>query len=80
MSFLHKSSVECAKSELDLLHTPETQAMILSGKWVDYHPISLVDGEAPIEFKVTGSSEEYIDLSQTYLYLEVKVTGKYVVH
>ena len=73
MSFLHKSSKECAKSELDLLHTPETQAMILSGRWVDYYPISVLDGDSPIEFKITGSAEEYMDLGQTYLYTEVKV-------
>ena len=53
MSFIHKSSLECAKSELDLLHTPETQAMILNGKWVDY-----------------------IDLSETYLYTEVKIVAE----
>ena len=73
MNFLHKSSNECAKSELDILHTPETQAMILSGKWVDYYPISVIDGDSPIEFKVTGSAEEYIDLSQTYIYVEAKI-------
>lgn len=73
MSFLHKSSLECAKSELDLLHTPETQAMILSGRWVDYHPISVLTGDGPVEFKVSGSAEEYNDISQTYLYLESKV-------
>ena len=73
MSFLHKSSVECAKSELDLLHTPETQAMILLGKWVYYYPISVIEGDSPIEIKVSGSAEEYIDLSQTYIYVEAKV-------
>jgi hypothetical protein len=73
MSFLHKSSAECAKSELDIMHTPETQAMILSGKWVDYYPISVIDGDSPIEFRVNGSAEEYTDLSQTYLYVEAKV-------
>ena len=70
MSFIHKSS---AKSELDLLHTPETQAMILNGKWVDYHPLHTIEGDVPIEFNVAGSEEEYIDLSETYLHLEVKI-------
>ena len=76
MSLVHKSSVECAKSELDLLHTPETQAMILSGKWVDYHPVALLDGDAPIEFRIAGSGDEYIDLSRTYLYAEVSFVDK----
>ena len=73
MNFIHKSSQECAKSELDLFHTPETQAMILSGKWVDYHPISVIDGNSPLEFTIPGSGDEYTDLSQTYLHVECKV-------
>jgi hypothetical protein len=73
MSFIHKSSLECAKSELDLMHTPETQAMILSGKWVDYHPISVLDGDGPIEFQIAASSDEYTDLGQTYLHLQAQI-------
>lgn len=77
MSFLHKSSMECAKSELDIVHTPETQAMMLTGKWIDYHPISSYDGsDGPIEFKISGSAEEYIDLSETLMYVEAKVVDK----
>jgi hypothetical protein len=73
MSFIHKSSLECAKSELDLMHTPETQAMILSGKWVDYHPISVLDGDSPIDFRIISSTDEYTDLSQTFLHLQVQI-------
>lgn len=72
MNLIHKTSHECAKSELDLFHTPETQAMILSGKWVDHHPISLMDGESPIEFKVS-TAEEYNDISQTFLHIQAQI-------
>ena len=48
--------------------------MIMSGRWVDYYPISLVDGYSPLEFKVGGSGDEYTDLSQTYLYVEATFT------
>jgi hypothetical protein len=48
--------------------------MIFSGRWVDYYPISLVDGESSLEFKVRGSGDEYTDLSQTYLYFEATFT------
>ena len=73
MNFIHESSQECAKSDLDLFHTPETQAMILSGKWVDYHPISVIDGNSPLEFTIPGSGDEYTDLSQTYLHVVARV-------
>ena len=44
------------------------------GKSIDYHPITpLLDG-GPIEFKVSGSGKEFLDLAQSYLYLKVKVS------
>jgi hypothetical protein len=73
MSFVHKSSNECAKSELDLFHVPETQTMIFNGKDIFYYPVSSLQSNTPIEFNIVGS-EEYIDLNSIYLYLEVKIT------
>jgi hypothetical protein len=73
MSFIHQSSLECTKSELDLMHTPETQAMILSGKWTDHHPISVLDGDSPIEFQIGAATNEYTDLSQTYIHIQAQI-------
>ena len=69
MSIVHKLSEECMKSELDLFEVPPTQKNIESGQWVEYYPISSI-GSGPIEFNVKGSAEEYIDLSQTFLYTQ----------
>ena len=74
MSLLHDNSRECTKSELDLFIVPPTQTSIEKGQWVEYHPIANISDNGPIEFYVSGSSEEYIDLSQTLLYVKAKVT------
>ena len=67
MSFLHKQSYECSKSELDLFQVPPTQISFEAARIVDYHPIANIEN-GPIEFFISGSSDEYIDLSQTFLY------------
>jgi hypothetical protein len=73
MSFLHKQSYECTKSELDLFEVPPTQISFENARIVDYFPIANIDN-GPIEFFISGSSDEYIDLSQTFLYIEGKIS------
>ena len=72
---VHQTSQPCAKQELDLFATPATQEMILSGKWVDVHPVgfSPSDGDVPLIFEIKGC-DEYIDVSQTYISFKVKYT------
>jgi hypothetical protein len=74
MSFLHKQSYECSKTELDLFEVPPTQVSFEAARIVEYYPISVIDN-GPIEFFISGSSDEYIDLSQTFLYIKAKVEG-----
>lgn len=74
MSLIVKDSPECAKSELDLFTIPPTQTVIEKGQWIEYHPLSNVtSGQSPLEFNISGSAEEYVDLSQTLLYVKVKI-------
>lgn len=73
MAFLLKDSPECAKSELDLFTMPPTQTVIEKGQWIEFHPLSNVTDGSPIEFNVSGSGEDYIDLSQTQLYVKAKI-------
>lgn len=65
MSYLHKKSNDCKKSELDLFQVPPTQFSYEAARIVDYFPISNIDNGA-IEFFISGSSDEYIDLSQAF--------------
>ena len=74
MAFIHEGSCECAKSELDLFSVPATQTSIESGTYVEYHPISSITGAAPIEFDVTASGDDYLDLANSFLCVRAKIT------
>ena len=74
MALLHSHSCECTKSELDLFSLPPTQTSIDKGQWMKYHPISTISDGGPIEFFIPGSGDEYMDLNQTQLYIQAKIT------
>ena len=68
MAFVHEQSwCECLKSELDLFSMPPTQTSVENGNWVKYHPLAAVGDDSPIEFKINGNGEDYIDLANTCL-------------
>ena len=73
MAFVDSHSCECAKSELDLFTVPPTQTSIESGGWVEYNPISSLADGVPIEFVVSGSGQDYIDLANTQLYVRAEI-------
>ena len=59
--------VQCVRSELELFSSPPLQIAVEEGQWVEYNPVSSISASAPIEFTVTGSGDEYIDLDKTLL-------------
>ncbi|CAH0384087.1 unnamed protein product [Bemisia tabaci] len=73
MSFVHASSCDCSKSELDLFSLPPTQSHIEHGQWVMYKPISSLQDQTPIEFCLPGQGSDYIDLSHTLLSIKAKI-------
>lgn len=73
MALVHGDSQECTKSELDLFTTPTTQTSISKGSWIEYHPLSNITESGPIEFYVSGSGEEYLDLARTQLFVKAKI-------
>ncbi|GFT45131.1 uncharacterized protein TNCV_4346381 [Trichonephila clavipes] len=72
MAFILKDSPECVKSELELFNLPGSQTVIQDGQWKQFHPLSNVFDNAPVEFHISGSAEDYIDLSQTQVYVKAK--------
>jgi hypothetical protein len=74
MSFLHKSSHECTKSELDLFAVPPTQTSIETARIVQYDTVTQ-NSDGPLHFVVIGVEGEYVDLSQTYIYVKAKITN-----
>ena len=70
---MHSKSGECVKTELDLFSVPPTQVSLEKGLWIDHQPVSSVLDGGPITFLCPGT-EDYVDLSKTYLVVRAKVT------
>ena len=74
MKLLHEQSSQCYRSELDLFSLPPTQTAVDGSQWVEHSPVSTITSSSPIEFIVSGSGEDYMDLNNTLL--EVKACIK----
>ncbi len=73
MSLINNASTECMLSELDLFTIPHTQASILKSEYAHFLPATSISGHNPIIFNVSGSSEYYTDLAESYIHLEVEI-------
>jgi len=73
-AFVNKLSCECTKSELDLFALPPTQISIHQANWVEYQPLTSILGNAPLEFDVTATGEDYLDMTNVMLYVRARVT------
>ena len=74
MAFVYHESRECTKSELDVFTISATQTSIHKGQWIEYHPLSKITDTGVIEFNVSGTGEEYLDLGRTQLFVKAKIT------
>lgn len=63
---------ECIGSELDLFCEPSVNLTHEKGFHITYQPLGSIES-GPLEYFISGSSEDYIDLSRTYLHLVVKI-------
>ncbi len=69
MSKISNNSHDCGKSELNLMFTPPTQAMITGGYYVDVYPLNNIDYNTPIEFEIKGSKDEYVEKGKIFLHV-----------
>ena len=75
MAFVHRQSCEGVKTELDLFTVPPpTQNCITDSHVVEHQPMASLDSGGPIEFFIPGSGEDYLDLANTMLQVQAKVT------
>ena len=74
MKLLHEQSSQCLRSELDLFSLPPTQTAVDGSQCVEHSPVSTITSSSPIEFIVSGSGEDYMDINNTLL--EVKACIK----
>ena len=65
--------MNCKTSALCIFDSPGVLTDIQRSYVVDYYPINTLSADAPIEFIIPGSSEDYIDVSKTTLYVNFKI-------
>ena len=79
MSLIHNHSEECVKTEmkteLDLFTVPYTQTSIEKSTFVEIPPVSAITDTGPLEFYISSSGEDYLDLNNTYLYTRVRIVN-----
>ena len=69
----HHHTNECTHTGLDIFAIPPLQTSVEHGCWVQYQPLATITDSGPIEFIVKGDSENYLDLTNSYIHAQVKV-------
>lgn len=76
MAFININSRPTVTGACDLFTVPPTQRSVEQGYVQEYRPISSLESlDAPIEFNIPATSNEYIDLSHTRLRVRIKITN-----
>ena len=65
--------MECKNSALCIFDKPGVLTDTQRSYFVDYYPVNTLSSDGPIEFVIPGSSEDYIDLGSTTLYVTFKI-------
>ena len=60
-------------SELELFKRPAVQSDVLSGKFKKVYPITKLEDSGPIEFPIENATDHFLDLTQSYLNIKLKV-------
>lgn len=71
MAFIHNSSPECLIGKMDLFQVPATQVSVEGTETIEYKPTNALDFDSPIEFRVPGSADDYLDLDKTNMIVKV---------
>ena len=64
---------EVTTSALDLFSKPALQTSIVKGSWVEVRPTNALDDGGAIDFEISGSGTDYLDLANTFIKAKVRV-------
>lgn len=76
MSETNETRMKPAKvlsKELNLFQLPPLNSSFVKRQWVEHQP-TFQGGKSSVEFSISGSGNQYTDLSRSYLYTKVKIT------
>ena len=69
---MYNDGCPCTVNEIELFEPVSKQVVLDTGTWVDVHPLNNVSSDGPIEFFVSGSQEEMVDLTEMEILLHAK--------
>ena len=72
---LENTECYCTVNEAELFDPIQKQVILDRAQWVDVYPINNITTDGPIEFEIKGSSDEFIDLNNTMLQVQVKIVN-----
>ena len=67
---IHPQSCESAMSNLELFTVPSTHISTEASRYVEHKPVSNLDKGCDVHFKIKADESEYLDFSQSLLYLK----------
>ena len=71
----HPDPADSLDTGTDLFGKPLIQTSVVDGQHVEVLPVSHVTHGGPIEFVISGQTEDFIDAKNSFLYIKAKVTN-----
>lgn len=76
MALIHSLSTPSIRGEVDLFSIPPTDTTAESSFYTEYKPtINIMDSDAKLEFRITGNSNQFIDIYDHFLHVTIKVVN-----
>lgn len=77
MSLVHNYSNPIIRSQVDLFSVPPTDTTVETSFYEEFKPIvNITDSNAKIEFRIVGNSSHYLDFSDHFLYVKLRVIAE----
>ena len=73
MSLIHEHSCECSLSPLEWFRLLPTQTAVEKTMDVEYQSLTSLKNNAPVEFYIPASTDDYIDLMNSKLYFSFRI-------
>ena len=75
-TLVHPCLAETTTSQLDLFSLSPSQTSLEDGSFTEYYSVSMLTSTGPIEFRISAENSNYIDLTNSFLYVRANVTSK----
>jgi len=71
-----KTHLECSLSDTDIFIPAIVQTDILRSTYEEVYPISKLEDNGPIDFKLENNTDKFLDLSNSYIKAKLKIVNE----